>query len=80
MGLYPRVEGETPSAARSHRHPSYCDERRTPVLQGWTSAFTAQSILVQLQAFLLADDLLFDTSKVISWTTVPHSSLRRIVC
>ena len=47
-------------------------------MQGWTSAFTAQSVLVQLQAFLLADDLLFDTSKVTAEMAV--SLAQEFVC
>ena len=35
-----------------------------PSWKGWSSAYTVQSILVQLQAFLLADDLHYDTTKV----------------
>ena len=34
-----------------------------PGWKGWTSAYTIQSILVQLQAFLLDDDLHYDTIK-----------------
>ena len=40
-----------------------------PTWKGWTSAYTVQSILVQLQAFLLAEDLMMaDQTKVTTLT------------
>ena len=41
-----------------------------PGVDSWTSAYSVQSILLQLQVFLLKDDLQYDTGKV-SQTFVP---------
>lgn len=36
----------------------------TPAYKGWSSAYSVQSVLLQLQTFLLQEDLLYDVEKV----------------
>ncbi|KAL3689276.1 hypothetical protein R1sor_015585 [Riccia sorocarpa] len=40
-----------------------------PAYKGWTSAYSVQSVLLQLQTFLLREDLLYDVRKVASIET-----------
>jgi ubiquitin-protein ligase len=44
-----------------------------PSLSQWSPAFTVASIVIQLHAFLLAPDLLYDTAKASACTLQPFS-------
>lgn len=50
----------------------------TPAYKGWSSAYSVQSVLLQLQTFLLQEDLLYDVRKVSTQQTVERS--RKFLC